>query len=87
MGVSKDRLASQRRFVEKQSLSFPVLADPDGEAARAFGVRSWLGVAKRVSFLIDGEGVVRKVYDSVSPAGHAAEVARDVEALAAGGLD
>jgi len=39
----------------------------------------------RVSYLVDPEGRIRKVYPTVSPAGHAAQVATDARALGAGG--
>ena len=49
--------------------------------AAAFGVSSWFGLYQRITFLIDGEGVIRKVFDPVKPAGHAAEVMAAVAAL------
>ena len=58
-----------------------MLCDPDGGVLRAYGVRGITGHAKRVSFLIDGEGRVLKVYPKVSPSKHAAEVLADLEAL------
>jgi peroxiredoxin len=47
--------------------------------AQAFGVGSFLGMDSRVTFLIDRKGVIRKVWDSVSPGRHAADV---LEAIA-----
>jgi peroxiredoxin Q/BCP len=81
IGVSRDRLRAQRRFVESSCLPFPMLCDESGSVVRAYGVRGFLGLAKRVSFLIDPEGVVRKVYTRVSPRTHAGEVLEDLRRI------
>lgn len=85
VGVSRDKVAAQERFAERNELDYPLLSDRDGEVAKAYGVRSMLGFANRVSFLIDGEGKIARVYDSVSPRGHAAEVLEDLRRLVADG--
>jgi peroxiredoxin Q/BCP len=81
-GVSPDDEESHARFREKFSLPFPLLADPDWAAAKAFDVRAEREVdgggteprVRRSTFVIDAEGtVVRALYD-VSPDGHAALV-------------
>jgi len=63
-----------------------MLCDESGEVCRAYGavslVGGLLGVASRVSVLIDGDGVVRRAYPDVSPSKHAEEVLADVAALA-----
>jgi peroxiredoxin Q/BCP len=59
-----------------------MLCDPEGEVLRAYGVRGLTGFAKRVSFLLDAEGRVHKVYPKVSPSKHAAEVLEDLKDLA-----
>jgi len=58
-----------------------MLCDESGAVVRAYGVRGLFGLARRVTFLIDGAGVVRKVYAKVSPQDHAAEVLRDLRRL------
>ena len=75
MGVSKDAVQSQRRFADKLDLGFPLLADADGVVIKAYGVDGLLGFAKRKTFLIDSKGKIAKIYESVSPKEHAAEVA------------
>src|SRR5215510_9099917 len=81
VGVSNDDVASHKNFCTKDGLPFPLLADTDKTIARAFGVPTRFGFYKRMTFVIDGAGVVRRVYQSVSPAGHAREVLADVQAL------
>ncbi len=64
LGVSRDDPASHRRFREEYRLPYDLVTD-DGSMAKAFGA-TWLGgliaVSKRVTFVIDGEGVVRGVF-------------------------
>jgi peroxiredoxin Q/BCP len=79
-GVSEDDAKSHEDFAKEQHLPFPILADPNGDWLRAFGVPSRLGMASRVSFLIDAKGKVAKVYPDVDPAIHADEVLKDAMA-------
>lgn len=62
LGVSADTGASHRAFAEKFKLPFSLLADPEKRIITAYGVKMpILGWARRVTFLIDRQGVVRKV--------------------------
>jgi peroxiredoxin Q/BCP len=86
LGVSPDSVASHAKFKTKYKLNFPLLADPDKAVARkygAFGEKTMYGKKVtgmiRSTFLIDGEGVVRKVFPKVRVDGHAEQV---LEALA-----
>jgi peroxiredoxin Q/BCP len=84
LGVSRDTVAAHRAFAERHELPFDLLADPDGAVVAAYGAASLIpGVARRVSYLVDPGGVVRKVYAHVAPAGHAAQVLADLKALTA----
>ena len=80
-GVSEDDAKSHEQFAKEQKLPFPILADPNGEWMRAFGVPSRLGMASRVSFLIDANGKIAKVYPDVDPGVHADEVLKDATAV------
>ena len=65
----------QEKFIKKEKLSFPLLADPDGKVSKEFGVLQKNGFAKRATFVIDKEGKLAKVYPSVAKAGdHPQEV-------------
>ena len=91
VGVSLDTVESHRKFADKRRLSFPLLADPDGEAAEAYGVKSsfmGFGIARRVTFLIDPSGEIRHVWDPARANGHAEQVldwVREQGALAEAG--
>ena len=80
-GVSGDDVASHADFAKEQKLPFPILADTSGAWATAFGVPKTLGMTKRVTFLLDKDGKVAKVYPDVDPGVHAADVLADATAL------
>ncbi len=81
-GVSLDPPESHRRFREKHNLNFPLLTDEGGAAAEALGVlRDDRSKANRVTFLLDPDGKITKVYPDVSPDTHADEILEDAEKL------
>jgi thioredoxin-dependent peroxiredoxin len=80
-GVSADDQKSHEQFAKEQHLTFPILADADQKWIKGFGVTTKLGMASRVSFLLDGTGKVAKVYPDVDPGIHADEVLKDAAAL------
>jgi len=81
LGVSPDSVASHQRFVGKYGLPFTLLSDSARELASAYGVwalkklygRESMGIV-RSTFLVDGDGVVRKAWRNVRVAGHVPEV-------------
>jgi peroxiredoxin Q/BCP len=85
LGVSVDDIASHQKFADKYGLPFPLLADTDATVSQLYGVKNmfvWksLGV-NRETFLIDKEGIVRKVWPKVKAVGHAQEVLEAIESL------
>lgn len=83
IGVSKDSVASHRKFADKNGLPFTLLSDPQLEAIQAYGVwqekKLYGKVSKgvvRTTFLIDEEGVVAAVMPKVKPDTNAADVLR-----------
>ncbi len=80
-GVSPDPVKSHDKFVTKFKLPFTLLSDADKQIASAYGVwgektfmgRKYLGVY-RVTFLIGPDGRIKKIWPSVKPEEHAAEV-------------
>jgi peroxiredoxin Q/BCP len=81
LGVSPDPVKKHDKFVEKFKLPFTLLADEDKAIANAYGVwgeksfmgRKYMGVF-RVTFLIGPDGKIKKIWPSVKPEEHAAEV-------------
>ena len=87
LGVSLDDVESHKRFAENHGLPFPLLADTDGTAADAYGVKTrmfGMTVAKRQTFIIDPEGKLAKHYVEVKPATHSTEVLADLRRLRSG---
>ena len=86
LGVSLDDVESHPEFAEKYSLPFPLLADSEGQAADAYGVKTkmfGMTVAKRQTFLIAPDGTIAKHYAKVDPSEHSAEVLADLKELGA----
>jgi peroxiredoxin Q/BCP len=74
LGVSTDDAASHVAFADKYKLPFLLLPDTGGTIAKAYGVPLRLGMVKRVTFIIDRQGKIAKVFPDVNPAGHASEI-------------
>lgn len=73
LGVSMDDEASHKKFTEKYGLPFQLLADTDGTITKAYDVEG-SGYAKRVTYIIDGNGKISHVDASVNTANHAQDI-------------
>jgi peroxiredoxin Q/BCP len=88
IGVSPDDVKSHRKFADKFTLPFTLLADPDRAVCQAYGVwkeknmygKKSMGV-ERTTFVIDGNGLVRKIYPRVKVDGHADAVLEAIKSL------
>ena len=88
IGVSRDSAASHDKFKKKFGLTFPLASDEDGTVSEAYGTwveksmygRKYMGI-ERSTFLIDGKGVIQKVWRKVKVPGHAEDVLKAVAAL------
>jgi peroxiredoxin Q/BCP len=84
--VSLDHSEKNAAFAESLDGNFPLLSDPEKDAARAYGV---LGVgslyAKRWTFYIDREGMIRKIDKKVKPSSAGQDMVKQIEALGLSG--
>ena len=80
LGVPKDSGESHKKFISKYKLPFTLLSDPDRKVIKLYGADNELGT-KRISYLIDPDGMIEKIYDKVKPETHAEEVLEDLEKL------
>ncbi len=88
LGVSPDSPAGHAKFAAKYDLPFDLLADPDHVAATAYGVwveksmygKTYMGI-ERSTFVIDGDGIIRREFRKVKVPGHVDEVIAAVQAL------
>ena len=87
IGVSLDDAVSHGRFTQEHRLNFVLLADSDRSISNAYGALGLLGgllnLAKRVTFVIDKQGIVRRVFRSeLSASKHLDEVRSVLRTLA-----
>ena len=81
IGVSADEVASHQKFVEKHSLPFPLLSDPNHTMIEKYGAwveksmygKKYWGVA-RITYVIDEEGRIAHAFPKVKPDGHSQEI-------------
>ncbi len=81
LGASNDGEAKQKEFIEKHMLPYALLCDTDNKLINALGINGGKA-AKRLTFVVDKDGKIAKIYEKVTPKDHPAEVLKDVEALA-----
>lgn len=77
LGVSKDSVASHKKFHEKYSLTFPLLSDEHAETIKAYESSGVFG-AKRNTFLIGPDGTIVKIYQNVKPKDHTEQILADM---------
>ena len=87
LGASFDTPAENKAFAEAQEFPFRLLSDTDKAAGAAYGVTrtgddQYSSFPRRLSFLIDPSGVIRRVYNVADVAGHADQVLSDIGVLA-----
>ena len=73
LGVSQDDRESHQKFKEKYNLPFKLLVDSDGALTKAYDVDGG-GYAKRVTYIIDGNGEISKVDSNINTSTHATDV-------------
>ena len=81
LGISPDSVKSHKKFSEKYKLPFSLLADEEKKVIELYGVwkeksmygRKYMGV-ERTTFIIDGKGKIKKIFNKVKVDGHENEV-------------
>ena len=88
IGISKDDARSHERFKSKYNLPFYLLSDPENEVIEQYGAwqekkmygKTYMGIA-RITYIVDGEGIVKKVYSKVKPETHGEELLTDLRTI------
>jgi thioredoxin-dependent peroxiredoxin len=88
VGVSKDSVASHKKFADNHKLPFTLLSDPEHTVIEAYGAwaprkfmgREYLGT-HRNTVIIDPAGEIVKKYEGVDPAKHVAQIIQDLKKL------
>jgi peroxiredoxin Q/BCP len=79
--ASIDSLKDNTAFAKKNNANFPILADPGKEMSRSYGVLAALGYAKRWTFYIDIQGIIRMIDKDVNPATAGENMTQNLEEL------
>lgn len=85
LGISPDAPAKLARFREKESITFPLLSDPDKSVLSAYGAygekmnygKKIMGVI-RSTFVVGADGKIENAYYAVKAAGHVARLKKDL---------
>ena len=83
LGASADTVDLNQKFTDKEKYTYPLLCDVDKKLITALGIKASSGNAMRVTYVVDKDGKIAKIYDKVMPKGHAEEVLKYVKELAA----
>ncbi|NER84420.1 MAG: peroxiredoxin [Leptolyngbya sp. SIO1D8] len=78
LGVSMDDETSHKAFKEKYGLPFTLVADPDGAITKAYDVDGG-GYSKRVTYIINSDGIIDKVFETVKTDSHAQDILAKME--------
>ena len=81
LGASADTVDLNQKFTDKNTYTFPLLSDPDKKLINALGIATKGGTAMRVTYVVDKNGKIAKIYDKVTPATHPKEVLEFVKTL------
>src|SRR5579885_3668433 len=84
LGASADTVELNQKFADNNHYPFALLSDHDRKLVKALGIETPKGnMAQRVTFVVDKDGKIAKIYDEVNPSTHPEQVLRDVKELAA----
>ena len=85
IGCSADPPKKQKKFCDKHDFQYPLLSDENHEMLKAYGVwgkkkfmgREYMGIS-RITYIIDNNGIIEKVYEKVNTTSHAKDVLNDM---------
>lgn len=76
LGISPDFPLKHKKFVDEYNLSLTILSDPEKNIIKSYQANGI--ITKRISYLIDPEGIIKKTYVLVDPGRHAEEILNDL---------
>lgn len=74
LGISVDSKKSIKEFIDNQNLNFPLLSDESKNVCKAYGVLNNIGVASRITFIVDKNGNIADIIRNVDVSTHADDV-------------
>jgi thioredoxin-dependent peroxiredoxin len=82
IGASADKIEDNQKFTDKESYTFAMWSDTELKLIKELGIEiAGRKLSQRVTFVVDREGKIAKIYDKVTPKDHAKEVLKDVKEL------
>lgn len=81
IGISRDSVDSHRKFAKKHRLTHLLLSDSRGEVVKAYNAAGLLGITKRITYVIDREGKIRKIIQSINPSVHVTEALKALASI------
>jgi peroxiredoxin Q/BCP len=88
LGISKDSVASHKKFATNHNLNFTLLSDTSGETIKAYGSMSVTKILGREfnrilrnTYLVNPTGDIVKTYEGVNPLNHVGELLKDLKEL------
>ena len=79
--ASTDNIEDNTGFAKKNDATFPILSDPEKKMCERYGVLSMLGYAKRWTFYIDIDGIIRMIDKGVSPSSAGKDLVMNLKEL------
>jgi peroxiredoxin Q/BCP len=80
LGISADSIESHKKFAEKYNLPFNLLSDTEKKVINLYGVKGLIG-ARRVTFIIDKNGKIIKIFQKVNAAQHGKELLETLRSM------
>ncbi len=79
--ISGDSVDDQKKFVSEYGIPYPHLSDPSKETCKKYAGLNFIGLPKRSTFVIDKNGVIRKIFQDIKVEKHGQEIASFLENL------
>ena len=79
--ISGDNVDDQKKFVSEYSIPYLHLSDPSKETCKKYAGLNFIGLPKRSTFVIDKNGVIRKIFRDIDVEKHGQEITSFLESL------
>ena len=81
LGISVDIVESHKKFVEEYGIPYRLLSDVDKKVSKEYAGLNMYGLAKRTTFIIDKQGMVRKIFRDIDPEAHGNEIVATLNSI------
>lgn len=81
LGISVDTIESHKKFTEEYGIPYRLLSDVDKKVCKEYSGLNMYGLAKRTTFIIDKQCVVRKIFRDIDPEAHGNEIVATLNSI------